>query len=127
MSTLEPERCQGRHCQSLCRVEINFPSPHNDQVGQARASDARFGKLQDPVHSDSSAGTPLQNNLSELWSLLNFLLPEVFSSMSTFEGWFDFSNFSEAASENAKAQEQRSQVSARLPYFWVFRSSSYAL
>ncbi len=23
-------------------------------------------------------GTPLQNNLSELWSLLNFLLPKVF-------------------------------------------------
>ncbi|ONK63430.1 uncharacterized protein A4U43_C07F15070 [Asparagus officinalis] len=25
-------------------------------------------------------GTPLQNNLHELWSLLNFLLPEIFSS-----------------------------------------------
>lgn len=30
--------------------------------------------------------------------------------MSTFESWFDFTSFSEAASENAKAQEQRSQV-----------------
>nr|XP_026691907.1 lymphocyte-specific helicase-like [Ciona intestinalis] len=34
-------------------------------------------------------GTPLQNNLSELWSLLNFLLPEVFNDLSTFEAWFD--------------------------------------
>lgn len=25
-------------------------------------------------------GTPLQNNLGELWSLLNFLMPELFSS-----------------------------------------------
>jgi len=25
-------------------------------------------------------GTPLQNNLHELWSLLNFLLPDVFNS-----------------------------------------------
>ena len=25
-------------------------------------------------------GTPLQNNLHELWALLNFLLPEVFTS-----------------------------------------------
>ena len=27
-------------------------------------------------------GTPLQNNLHELWALLNFLLPEVFSDAS---------------------------------------------
>jgi SWI/SNF-related matrix-associated actin-dependent regulator of chromatin subfamily A member 5 len=25
-------------------------------------------------------GTPLQNNLHELWALLNFILPDVFSS-----------------------------------------------
>uniref|UniRef100_A0A672M0U3 SWI/SNF-related matrix-associated actin-dependent regulator of chromatin subfamily A member 5-like n=1 Tax=Sinocyclocheilus grahami TaxID=75366 RepID=A0A672M0U3_SINGR len=29
-------------------------------------------------------GTPLQNNLHELWSLLNFLLPDVFNSASCF-------------------------------------------
>ena len=33
-------------------------------------------------------GTPLQNNLMELWSLLNFLLPDVFSSADDFEAWF---------------------------------------
>ena len=38
------------------------------------------------------AGTPLQNNLTELWSLLNFLLPQVFSSLENFESWFDFSD-----------------------------------
>lgn len=26
-------------------------------------------------------GTPLQNNLAELWSLLNFLLPDVFDDL----------------------------------------------
>lgn len=34
-------------------------------------------------------GTPLQNNLHELWSLLNFLLPDVFSSAEDFDEWFD--------------------------------------
>ncbi|XP_076819588.1 lymphocyte-specific helicase-like [Clavelina lepadiformis] len=34
-------------------------------------------------------GTPLQNNLPELWSMLNFLLPEVFNDLSLFEAWFD--------------------------------------
>ena len=35
-------------------------------------------------------GTPLQNNLSELWSLLNFLLPSIFDDLSAFNKWFDF-------------------------------------
>ena len=34
------------------------------------------------------AGTPLQNSLTELWALLNFLLPKIFSSSDTFEQWF---------------------------------------
>jgi len=37
-------------------------------------------------------GTPLQNNLSELWSLLNFLLPEAFSDLEHFQSMFDFSD-----------------------------------
>ncbi|KAF0526036.1 ATP-dependent helicase STH1/SNF2 [Gigaspora margarita] len=34
-------------------------------------------------------GTPLQNNLPELWSLLNFVLPKIFNSVSSFEEWFN--------------------------------------
>jgi SNF2 family DNA or RNA helicase len=33
-------------------------------------------------------GTPLQNNLHELWALLNFLLPDVFNSADDFDSWF---------------------------------------
>lgn len=33
----------------------------------------------------------VQNNLHELWSLLNFLLPEIFSSAETFDEWFQIS------------------------------------
>ncbi|CAK9294042.1 unnamed protein product [Gordionus sp. m RMFG-2023] len=36
-------------------------------------------------------GTPLQNNLGELWSLLNFLVPEIFDDLSVFMSWFDIS------------------------------------
>ncbi|KAG9413917.1 hypothetical protein AC1031_013122 [Aphanomyces cochlioides] len=35
------------------------------------------------------SGTPLQNNLSELWSLLNFLLPDVFDDLALFQSWFN--------------------------------------
>merc|ERR1719322_1388407 len=34
-------------------------------------------------------GTPLQNKLPELWSLLNFLLPSIFKACDTFETWFN--------------------------------------
>ena len=33
-------------------------------------------------------GTPLQNNLMELWSLLHFLMPSIFRSRNEFSYWF---------------------------------------
>jgi ATP-dependent helicase STH1/SNF2 len=43
-------------------------------------------------------GTPLQNNLPELWALLNFLLPAIFSSIDSFDQWFNkpFASFRNA-------------------------------
>jgi ATP-dependent DNA helicase len=66
------------------------------------------------------SGTPLQNNLGELWSLLNFLLPDVFNDMADFQGWFDFSSAvgSDSADAHIVAAEQRNSVSScvwRLP------------
>lgn len=34
-------------------------------------------------------GTPLQNNLHELWALLNFLVPDVFANAEQFDEWFN--------------------------------------
>ncbi|CAK5269440.1 unnamed protein product [Mycena citricolor] len=33
-------------------------------------------------------GTPLHNNLAELWSLLNFILPDIFDDVDSFQEWF---------------------------------------
>ncbi|KAL1902481.1 putative ATPase [Sporothrix stenoceras] len=46
-------------------------------------------------------GTPLQNNLKELWSLLNFLMPKIFTDWEAFSSWFDFS---ELQDENTTAE-----------------------
>ena len=51
-------------------------------------------------------GTPLQNNLAELWSLLNFLLPEVFSDLNTFEAWFDLQEIQKTARAISSKQEE---------------------
>lgn len=34
-------------------------------------------------------GTPLQNNLTELWAILNFVLPTIFKSVKSFDEWFN--------------------------------------
>ena len=56
-------------------------------------------------------GTPLQNNLSELWSLLNFLLPEIFDDLAVFEAWFDVSELQQSdGNERIIQQEKQKNV-----------------
>lgn len=56
-------------------------------------------------------GTPLQNNLSELWSLLNFLLPDIFDDLAVFESWFDIQAFqNKEDTEKFLKQEEEKQI-----------------
>lgn len=60
-------------------------------------------------------GTPLQNNLAELWSLLNFLLPEIFDDLGTFESWFDAREFQhQHGTEKFLKQEEDKHVISSL-------------
>ncbi|PCH34843.1 hypothetical protein WOLCODRAFT_133630, partial [Wolfiporia cocos MD-104 SS10] len=43
-------------------------------------------------------GTPLHNNLEELWALLNFVLPDLFSDLGAFEEWFNLSDLQKSIS-----------------------------
>lgn len=56
-------------------------------------------------------GTPLQNNISELWSLLHFLLPEIFNDLNSFQSWFDFSSvLDNSGQENLLEHRKRNLV-----------------
>lgn len=52
-------------------------------------------------------GTPLQNNLTELWSLLHFLMPSIFDKLESFESWFDFSALKEKGGYEQVLSEDR--------------------
>ena len=54
--------------------------PHG-AIARAVRSGASLGSMR--------AGTPLQNNLRELWSLLSFCMPMVFGDADQFLNWFD--------------------------------------
>lgn len=49
----------------------------------------------------------MQNNLAELWSLLNFLMPEIFDSLDVFESWFDVTEMMEDGSDEKIIQQER--------------------
>ncbi|KAI8147758.1 SNF2 family N-terminal domain-containing protein [Fennellomyces sp. T-0311] len=51
-------------------------------------------------------GTPLQNNLAELWSLLNFLLPDIFDDLDMFQSWFDFSDIHQKSGQDRIMREE---------------------
>jgi len=59
-------------------------------------------------------GTPLQNNLAELWSLLNFILPDIFSSHQEFESWFDFSGKGNGEKDEETDENKRLHVVSKL-------------
>lgn len=54
-------------------------------------------------------GTPLQNNLKELWSLLHFLLPNIFTNWEAFETWFDFSDLQDEEGTEQFIEDQMKQ------------------
>ncbi|KAF5668906.1 putative component of SWI SNF global transcription activator complex [Fusarium heterosporum] len=54
-------------------------------------------------------GTPLQNNLSELWAMLNFVLPTIFKSSTTFDEWFN-TPFANTGSQDKMELTEEEQI-----------------
>lgn len=59
-------------------------------------------------------GTPLQNNLKELWSLLNFILPDIFHDLQLFQQWFNFDDLLSVGENKEMEQFIRKQLQSNL-------------
>ena len=51
------------------------------------------------------SGTPIQNNLDELWSLLNFVNPTIFDDLTVFQSWFGFRDIGQRNNKRATNEE----------------------
>ena len=78
----EGHRMKNHHCKLTVVLNTYYTAPHRLLL----------------------TGTPLQNNLPELWALLNFMLPNIFKSCTTFEQWFNapFANTTEKVELNSE-------------------------
>ncbi|KAL8284283.1 hypothetical protein RQP46_005032 [Phenoliferia psychrophenolica] len=58
-------------------------------------------------------GTPLQNNLPELWALLNFVLPKIFGSVKSFDEWFNAPFANTGGQDKIEVNEEESLLVIR--------------
>merc|ERR1711871_1913021 len=82
-----------------------------DEGHRMKNAESKFAQTLGTIYQSKNrillTGTPLQNNLPELWALLNFLLPTIFSSMDTFDQWFNkpFAAFRGGRSSNEENED----------------------
>ena len=76
-----------------------------DEAHKLKNSDSQVSQFSRQLQSRNRlllTGTPLQNDIGELWSLLNFLMPALFQSKEQFEESFDFAKMDEDADQKLK-------------------------
>jgi chromatin-remodeling ATPase INO80 len=70
-------------------------------------------------------GTPIQNNMQELWALLHFIMPTLFDSHDEFSDWFSKDIESHAQSNTKLNQDQLKRLHMILKPFMLRRIKSH--
>lgn len=79
---------------------IDFHAIIFDEAHKLKNDQSQSTRIARDLHSESRfllTGTPLQNNLGELWTLFNLLMPALFTSKDEFLDQFDLQNKKEDA------------------------------
>ena len=83
--------------------KLNYEYLIIDEAHRLKNDKAKFSKVVRQFNSKHRlllTGTPLQNNLHELWSLLNFLMPNIFDDSEEFDTIFNLDNANEDGQKN---------------------------
>lgn len=88
-----------------------------DEGHRLKNKDSKLSEILRGVYQSRNrlllTGTPIQNNLKELWSLLNFVLPKVFDTSDSFDDWFS-APFKGSQEDIALSEEEELLIIHRL-------------
>ena len=87
----------------LRRKAFNWYLVTFDEAHKLKNSESITIKLSRKIQSKRRlllTGTPLQNDITELWSLLNFMMPSIFGDREEFGSWFNFDSEKNAAGKD---------------------------
>jgi SWI/SNF-related matrix-associated actin-dependent regulator of chromatin subfamily A member 5 len=102
--------------ESYAMSKLNYDLMVIDEAHNIKNSKSVLSQVLRKLHSKHRlllTGTPLQNNLQELWSLLNFIMPNIFDSIEDFSKTFHIDN-SQPEAASAQAEEKIVQQIHRL-------------
>ncbi|KWU46234.1 hypothetical protein RHOSPDRAFT_24768 [Rhodotorula sp. JG-1b] len=97
--------------------ELNYDAIICDEAHKAKGLNGRTLACLKQLKGDFRlllTGTPLQNNLTELYALLSFILPHVFNDQDLFESQFDFSEITTSDGSKLSEQEEVTLLVAQL-------------
>jgi hypothetical protein len=99
----------GREEEQVPALALTLPASH--QYSSSSPSSSSLGLFACCANKILLTGTPLQNNLAELWSLLNFLMPEteIFDDLDFFQSVFAFEGVGSSAAGPPRPRWSRSR------------------
>ena len=108
----------------ICMIDSPFLSNYHwqyvilDEGHRIKNRECRLVKELKKIPSTSRlllTGTPIQNTLEELWSLLNFVNPQIFDDLEVFQSWFGFKNIGQDTQvEDIMQDEEQNRIVSKL-------------
>ncbi|PVU91306.1 hypothetical protein BB561_004475 [Smittium simulii] len=110
--------------------KINWKYIIIDEAHRIKNENSSLSLILRSINSDNRmliTGTPLQNNLHELWALLNFLLPDIFESANNFDDFFkrkSFNNHNDNSTNTSDLNESEHLTNHKIEHITAEDSSN---